>query len=72
MRDFLRSRRFKILLVIFAVLMGFMIYAVANGDQATVPGNIVSVIVTPFQKLSSAISTSVSDFLGHFVDSTKN
>jgi len=72
MRDFLRSRRFKILLVIFAVLMGLMIYEVANGDQATVPGNIVSVIVTPFQKLSSAISTSVSDFLGHFADSAKN
>ncbi len=72
MRDFLHSRRFKILLAIFAVLTGFMIYAAANGDVATFPEKIISVVVTPFQKLSSAISTSVSDFLGQFTDSTEN
>lgn len=27
MRDFLRSRRFKVLLAVLAVLLGFMIYA---------------------------------------------
>ena len=63
MRDFLHSKRFKILVAVLAVLFGFMLYAVATGDIATVPSKVVSVIVTPFQKLSSSISTSVSDFL---------
>ena len=72
MRDFLHSKRFKILVAVLAVLFGFMLYAVATGDIVTVPSKVVSVIVTPFQKLSSSISTSVSDFLGQFADSSKN
>ncbi len=72
MRDFLRSRRFKVLLAVLAVLLGFMIYAAASGDMATIPSKIVSAVVTPFQKLSSAISTSVSGFLGQFANSSKN
>ncbi len=72
MREFLRSKRFKILLVVFAVLVGFMIYAAANGNDATLSGNLISVVVTPFQKMSTAISTSVSDFFGQFTNSAKN
>lgn len=72
MREFLRSRRFKVLLAVFAVLLGFMIYAVSSGDAATVPSKIISAIAAPFQKLSSVISTSVSDFLSKYADAGKN
>lgn len=72
MREFLRSKRFKILLVIMAVLLGFMLYAISSGDAATIPSKIISAITTPFQKLSSSISVSVTEFFGQFANSSKN
>ena len=72
MREFFRSKRFKCLMAVCAVLLGFMIYAVSSGDAATLPSKVISAVVTPFQKLSSAISISVSEFLGQFANSSQN
>ena len=43
MREFLHSKRFKILLAVFAVLVGFMLYAASTEGSATLPGKIFSI-----------------------------
>lgn len=66
MREFLHSKRFKVLLVVLAVLVGFMLYSVSTGSFSTAPGQLLSFITTPFQKLSSSISGAANGFFGKF------
>lgn len=58
MNDFLRSTKFKVILVVVLLLIGLMIRTAVSGGLATA----LSVIISPFQKLSSAISNSVYGF----------
>ena len=71
MREFLHSKRFKILLAVFAVLVGFMLYAASTEGSATLPGKILSAITAPLQKLSSSISGTATGFLGNFTNAGK-
>lgn len=72
MREFLHSKRFKILLALVAVLLGFMLYAASTQDSSTVPGKILSAITAPLQKLSSTISGAATGFLGEFMNAGEN
>lgn len=68
MREFFHGKLFKIILVILALLLGFMIYAVSQKGVGTVTSQIVGAIAAPFQKLSSSISETATDFFGKFVN----
>lgn len=72
MRDFFNSLRFKILMAVLAVVTGFMIYSASTGGLATLPEQILSYAVMPFQKLSAVISDGFTDFFAVFFDARKN
>lgn len=68
MKDFFSSKKFKMLVAIFAVVLGIMIAAVYNEGSATVVSNMVGFVAKPFQKLSSEISSSVGSWFQKFTD----
>lgn len=68
MREFFRSRFFKVVMVVLALLLGFMIYAISQNGVGAVTSQIVGAISAPFQKLSSYISETATDFFGKFVN----
>ena len=62
MRDFFKSKKFKALAAVCLVLVGFMIYAATSDGYAGVPGQILSTVAYPFQKIGAAV-TSAADGL---------
>ena len=68
MKDFFKGVRFKILIAILTVMIGFMIMAVYTGGTATLVSQIVSIVVEPVQRLSSDLSGRFSDFFDKFLN----
>lgn len=68
MREFFRSRFFKVILLVLALLLGFMVYAISQNGFSTVSSQIIGTVSAPFQKLSSYLSETATDFFGKFVD----
>lgn len=66
MKNYFRSLRFKILVGIALVMVGFMLYASTNEGYASLPSQIVGAILSPFQKASSYISGAAGDFFNNF------
>jgi len=56
MREFFRGKRFKVLVCVFALLLGFMINAALEAGVASLPERILKTITAPFTRLSSGIS----------------
>lgn len=56
MREFFRSWKFKIFAVVACVLIGLMLRASATGGLSTVTQNVVSVVISPFQKASAYVT----------------
>lgn len=69
MRDFLNSKRFKILIAILCILIGFLVAAVYNEGASSLFGNVVNTVTAPFQKLSANISDWASEFFQKYTDS---
>lgn len=59
-------------MAVLAVVTGFMIYSASTGGLATLPEQILSYAVMPFQKLSAVISDGFTDFFAVFFDARKN
>jgi rod shape-determining protein MreC len=70
MKDFFSSVRFKILLAILLVMLGFMIAAVYTVGAGSLFSQGVGLITVPFQRLSAGISDSVAEFFQRFSDSS--
>jgi rod shape-determining protein MreC len=66
--DFIKSVRFKILVGILLVILGFMIMAVYTGGTASPFTQAVNFIVEPVQRLSANISGGIGDFLDKFLN----
>ena len=64
MRDFFKTTRFKVILCVLALLVGFMIQAAYSGTLSSVASQALGYISTPFQ----AISTTVTGWFGGFFD----
>lgn len=62
-KEFFHSIKFKIIVAVLAVLLGFMIYSVTTGGYADPASDLWSRIISPFQRLSSSISDKVSSSL---------
>ena len=56
MKDFFDTRKFKILVIVAVFLVGIMAYAGANGRLTAAPQELLSVVLTPLQKVTSALS----------------
>ena len=56
MKDFFETWKFKILIGIAVFLVGIMAYAGANGRLTAAPQELLSVVLTPLQKVTSALS----------------
>lgn len=68
MKDFFSTTRFKILVVIAALMIGFMIAAVYTQGSASFFSNLVSLITRPAQQLSASISDSTAEFFQKYSD----
>ena len=56
MKDFFDTWKFKILVIVAVFLVGIMAYAGANGRLTAAPQELLSVVLTPNQKVTSALS----------------
>ena len=56
MKDFFDTWKFKILVIVAVFLVGIMAYAAANGRLTAAPQELLSVVLTPLQKVTSALS----------------
>lgn len=70
--DFFKSVKFKIIIGIFALLIGVMIYTGATQGFSSLPSKVIGIISAPFQSLSSKISTSTKNFFDKFLNADKN
>lgn len=64
MKEFLHSKKLKILIVLLVFLFAFMLRAVWTGGSATLLSQAVSLVTTPLQKASAAVSRFVDEKLG--------
>ena len=63
MKDFFQSWKFKIIICIFALVFGFMIYAAVQGGNIIFPKSILETVTQPFANAASSISGWVEDTL---------
>jgi len=56
LKDFFDTWKFKILVIVAVFLVGIMAYAGANGRLTAAPQELLSVVLTPLQKVTSALS----------------
>ena len=56
MKDCFDTWKFKILVIVAVFLVGIMAYAGANGRLTAAPQELLSVVLTPLQKVTSALS----------------
>lgn len=52
--------------MIAMIILGMMLYAASTGGAATLPQNIIGVVTSPIQKLSSSISGAATNLLAGF------
>lgn len=71
MRDFFGSTRFKILVAVLMVMLGFMIAAIYTNGTAAVFSQAVNLIVEPVQKLSASVNSGVTGFLEKYFGASK-
>lgn len=71
MEKFFKSTRFKILITIIAVLFGFMLYSASTDGIASIPERLLSYVTVPIQRATTAVSNSLSNFFGKYLDADK-
>lgn len=71
MKDFFQSWKFKIIICIFALVFGFMIYAAVSGGNIIFPKSILETVTQPFTSIATSISDWVETTLDTFVNAQK-
>ncbi len=71
MKDFFHSVKFKIIVCIFALVFGFMIYAAIEGGNVIFPQSILETITQPLSNTATSISDWVENTLDTFVNAQK-
>lgn len=72
MGEFFKSKKFKILLAVVALLFGMMLYSASVDGIANIPKNLLSMITTPFQKASAYLSNATGDFFDTFLNASNH
>lgn len=70
MKEFFNSLRFKILIIVAAILAVFMVLAISNDTVATVVEQGLDFIITPIKSVSASISNSVGEFFSRYTNSS--
>ncbi len=68
MKEFFHSVKFKILVCIFALLLGFMLYAAVSSGGLSAPEAILDAVTRPFVQLSAGISSWMQNTIDKFVN----
>ncbi len=71
MKELFRSVKFKIIICIFALVFGIMIYAAIAGDNIIFPRSVLETITQPFVTLGKTISDWTSDTIDTLVNARK-
>lgn len=71
MKDFFQSWKFKVIICIFALVFGFMIYAAIEGGNIIFPKSILETVTQPFSNAAVSISDCVEDTLDTLVNAQK-
>lgn len=71
MKDFFQSTKFKIIICIFALVFGFMIYAAISGNNIIFPKSILETVSQPFVTLGSSLTNWAEDTLDTIVNAEK-
>lgn len=71
MKDFFQSWKFKIIICIFALVFGFMIYAAVQGGNVIFPKSILETVSQPFSNAALSISDWVESTLDTLVNAQK-
>lgn len=72
MKEFFGSIKFKIIIVIIAVLFGIMLYSASTDGASNIPRNLLSMIVTPVQKGTAFLSNATGNFFDVFLNAQNN
>lgn len=67
MENFFRSKRFKILITVIAVLFGIMLYGASSDGVASIPEKMLSYLTWPFQQISSAATGATTGFFDKYL-----
>ncbi|MCM1487862.1 MAG: rod shape-determining protein MreC [Firmicutes bacterium] len=71
MKDFFHTVKFKILVCIFALLLGFLIYVAVSAGASSLPKQILETVSAPFVTLSTNVSDWIESTLDKFVNADK-
>ena len=71
MKDFFQSIKFKIIICIFALVIGFMIYAAISGNNIIFPKSILETVSQPFVTLGSSLTSWAEDTIDTLVNAEK-
>ena len=71
MKEFFQSLKFKIIICIFALVFGIMIYAAVAGDNIIFPRSVLETISQPFVTAGKAVSDWARDTIDTLVNANK-
>lgn len=71
MKDFFHSIKFKLILCLFALVLGFMIYAAVSGGNIIFPKSILETITQPIVSAATAVSGWAERTLDAFLNAEK-
>ena len=71
MKDFFQSTRFKIIVCIFALVFGIMIYAAVSGNNIIFPRSVLETIAQPFVTAGKAVSDWTDETIDTLVNAQK-
>lgn len=71
MKEFFHTLKFKILVCIFALLLGFLIYVAIASGASSLPKKILETVSYPFVHLSTVVSDWVEDTIDKFSNADK-
>ncbi|MEG2428970.1 MAG: hypothetical protein RSA99_01160, partial [Oscillospiraceae bacterium] len=72
MLEYLKSHKFRIIIAILAVLLGMLIYSASVDGVQNIPRNMLSIVVTPFQKAGAFLSEKTGNFFDTFLNASNN
>lgn len=72
MGEFFKSVKFKVFIGVVALLFGVMLYSASRDGAKNIPKNLLAMVVSPFQKMTAAVSNATSDFVDVFFNAREN
>lgn len=71
MRDFFKSIKFRVILCLIALVIGIMLYSLAQSGHSVGGSKIINTLAQPFRYASSAVSQALSTETAHIFSSKK-